>query len=317
MRDVTLEIPDGKRVGLIGQSGCGKTTLAKTILRLNYKSSHPLDSGSVIYRNQPLHHLSPSKFRPYRFKMQMIYQDPFTSLNQKMTVENLLAETIKLKNPKLSRKNTQGKIRELANEFSIHLDQLNKRPPSLSGGECRRVGIARVMALEPEFLIADEPVASLDASIKDQIMELLVKRVNTLLTISHDLRIISKYSNMVVVMYAGTIMEIIHKDNLVQSAHTPGFQFFHPYTKVLERSIIYFHQKHADLPDIPDETITNGHENGKGSNITFLGCPYANQCQLLNQLPDESAHICLKKVPPLRWHSTSANLIACHHVFND
>lgn len=316
LRDVTLEIPEGQRIGLIGESGCGKTTLAKTILHLNYKSSHPLDSGSITYRDKPLHNLSPAQFRPYRFKMQMIYQDPFTSLNQKMTVEKLLVETLKLKHPRARKKELQSRMMVLASEFSIHPNQLNKRPPNLSGGECRRVGIARVMALEPDFLIADEPVASLDASIKDQIMELLVKRVSTLLTISHDLRIISKYSNMVVVMYAGSIMEIIHEDNTVESIHTPGFQFFHPYSKVLERSIIYFNQKNATLPDLKDETVTNSNGTGNGATTPLLGCPYANHCALIEKLSPDSATKCTREVPPLQWHATFANLIACHHQSN-
>ena len=312
LRDISLEIPEGKRVGLIGESGCGKTTLAKTILHLNSHTHHPKDNGKVYYRNNAVHHLSRREFRSYRVKLQLIYQDPFTSLNQKMTIENILAEAIRLKHPRLSKSDAKEKIYKLAEEYSIHHNQLQKRATTLSGGECRRVGIARVMALEPDFLIADEPVASLDASIKDQIMELLVSRVKTLMTISHDLRVISKYSNMVVVMYSGTITEIIHKDETVKSVYTPGFQFFHPYSKVLENSILYFNEKHAGLTGLADTADIS--ETNNGLDVPETSCPYLNHCPIVRELDSKQKNLCKNSVPQLKWHKQAANLIACHHA---
>ncbi len=308
LKGISFTISEGEKVGIVGESGCGKTTLAKTILNLHDK--HTEDTGSIMFRGNDIHNLASKAFRPLRSELQIMYQDPFTSLNQKMSVEGILIEALKQKYAGKRKKELLPKVRNLMQTYRIQVQNINKRPSKLSGGECRRVGIARVMALEPSFLIADEPVASLDASIKDQIMQLLVSKVNTLLTISHDMRIIQKYVDKIVVLYAGMIVEI--SERIVNAVpNEQQFKFYHPYSKSLLESVAYFNSKSKRV-DIPVHKL-NG-ENGMSSGSKSKGCPFIAHCPKVVEYSSDLQDICRRTQPTLKNHENGFNATACHYV---
>lgn len=223
--DVSFEIQKGETFGLVGESGSGKSTLGRTILRL-YEPT----SGKIYFGDVEITSLTKAELKKMRPKMQMIYQDPYSSLNPRLTVFDIIAEPLKehrYKNPK-------ERVLELLEAVGLSEEHAKKYPDELSGGQCQRIAIARALALNPEFIVLDEPTSALDVSVQAQVLNLLEtlqKELElTYLFISHDLGVVRYLANRVGVMYLGKIVEM---GNIDQVFETPK----HPYTKMLLDSI--------------------------------------------------------------------------------
>jgi oligopeptide transport system ATP-binding protein len=221
---VTLDILEGETLGLVGESGCGKSTLGRAILRLTDSTK-----GQVLYRSHDLARLSRREMRAQRRHLQIIFQDPYASLNPRMTVGQIVGEP--LDTFKLARgREAEQRVQELMETVGLSKRFINRYPHEFSGGQCQRIGIARALAVDPQFIVADEPISALDVSIQAQIMNLLqrLKREKNLtyLFISHDLRAIRHVSDRVAVMYLGKLVELADAKAIYQDP-------LMPYTKAL------------------------------------------------------------------------------------
>ena len=203
---VSFRVPQGKTVGLVGESGSGKTTIGRSIVKLN-----PITAGTIQYRDHTISSLTRKAFFPYRKKIQMIFQDPFNSLNPRMTVEAILAEPLTIHFPKMTRQQRRQRSAELLDQVGLERRHLERYPHEFSGGQRQRIGIARSLAVEPEFIICDEPVSALDVSVQAAIVNLLQdlqERLGlTYLFIAHDLAVVEHISDEVLVMTEGKIVE--------------------------------------------------------------------------------------------------------------
>jgi oligopeptide transport system ATP-binding protein len=221
---VSLDIYPGETLGLVGESGCGKSTLGRALLRL----TEPTD-GHVFYRGRDLAQLSKSAMREQRRHLQMIFQDPYASLNPRMTVGQIIAEPVETFRL-ASGKNVDRRVQELMETVGLSKRFIKRYPHEFSGGQRQRIGIARALAVDPDFIVADEPISALDVSIQAQIMNLLERLQReknlTYLFISHDLRAIRHVSDRVAVMYLGKLVEIA-------DAKTIYYEPLMPYTKAL------------------------------------------------------------------------------------
>ena len=226
--DVSIEVNEGKTLGLVGESGCGKSTVGLILVRL-------LDptSGEVNYRGKNIFSLKGREKKNLRRKMQIIFQDPYSTLNPKKVIKSILSEPYIIHGVR-DRKIIEKKITKLLEMVGIAQNILTKYPHELSGGKRQTIGIARALALEPEFIVCDEPVSSLDVSVQAQILNLLIdlqKKLNlTYLFISHDLSVVKHVSQRIAVMYLGKIFEIAETDELFNNP-------LHPYTKALLSAI--------------------------------------------------------------------------------
>ncbi|MFP3090661.1 ATP-binding cassette domain-containing protein [Treponema sp. TIM-1] len=221
---VDLDILQGETLGLVGESGCGKSTLARTIIRL-YKP----DGGDVFFDGVNLAKMSDRSLRPYRKNLQMIFQDPYSSLNPRMSVHDTLAEAIRFHRV-CGKKHMEEKIKEVMDMVGLTPDAADRLPSEFSGGQRQRIGIARAIVLNPRIIIADEPVSALDVSIQAQVINLLADlqtKLNlTMLFISHDLRVVRHIAGRVAVMYLGKIIELARTGEIFANPQ-------HPYTEVL------------------------------------------------------------------------------------
>jgi oligopeptide/dipeptide ABC transporter ATP-binding protein len=226
--EVSFSIFRGETLGLVGETGCGKSTLGRCILRLLEPSS-----GEIIMDGRDILRVPLSEFKPYRRRMQIVFQDPFASLNPRKNAYAILEEPLIIhgeKNPRVRRE----KIEEMAARVGLEVRSLSNYPHEFSGGQRQRIGIARALILQPEFVVCDEPVSALDVSIQAQILNLLVELQETMhltyLFISHDLSVVRHISNRIAVMYMGKIVEIADKEAIFA---TP----LHPYTRALLTSV--------------------------------------------------------------------------------
>ena len=226
VEDVSLQIQRGETFGLVGESGCGKSTIGRTLLRL-YEPT----SGQIFFEGSDI---TKANMRPYRKKMQIVFQDPYASLDPRMTVGDIVGEPLDIYHAYESKAERREKILELLNLVGLNSEHMNRYPHEFSGGQRQRVSIARSMALRPDFMVCDEPISALDVSIQAQVinmlMELQQKLNMTYLFIAHDLNVVRHISRRVGVMYLGSLVEVCDANELYKNP-------LHPYTQALLSAI--------------------------------------------------------------------------------
>ncbi len=232
VNSVSFDIEEGETLSVVGESGCGKSTLARTVIRL-YKPN----SGEILYRGNDISKLNDKEMLPYRKKMQMVFQDPYASLNPRMKVKTILEEPVRFHNPQLSQKDVEMKVIEVMEQVGISPQWANRFPHEFSGGQRQRISLARALVVDPEFIVADEPISALDVSIQAQVLNLMMdlqeQRKLTYLFISHDLSVVEHISSRVAVMYLGSLCELAPAEELFENPK-------HPYTQALLSSIPNF-----------------------------------------------------------------------------
>lgn len=290
--NVSFSIGKGETMGLVGESGCGKTTIGRTILKLY----EPTD-GQILYNGTNITRFNDKEMKPFRRKMQMIFQDPYTSLDPRKTVMDIIAEPIRFMNIKQGKEITD-RVRELVELVGLKPDHINRYPHEFSGGQRQRIGIARALAAEPEFIVCDEPISALDVSIQAQIInileELQEKYKFTYLFISHDLAMVRHISNQVGVMYLGNLLEYAQADELYE-------HMLHPYTKALISA-----EPIAD-PDLAASSQRIVLEGDVSSPINPKNeCPFCSRCSYVRD-------ICRQEKPELK-KINDCHYVACHLI---
>ena len=224
VENVTFEIPEGEILGLVGESGSGKTTLGRSIIRLIEPSE-----GEIFYNNKNIINFSDAEMRKLRKDFQIIFQDPYASLDPRKKVFNIIAQGLKI-HTNMNKQEIYDKVSSTLKDVGLQEEHLNRYPHEFSGGQRQRIGIARALVLDPKFIIADEPVSALDVTIQAQILNLILelkeKYSLTILFISHDLSVINQIADRVMVMYLGHLVEVASTKNLFSKPR-------HPYTKSL------------------------------------------------------------------------------------
>jgi oligopeptide/dipeptide ABC transporter ATP-binding protein len=288
--DVSFEIKKGETLGLVGESGCGKSTLGRTILRLLEKTE-----GNVFFQGHDLYSYKKEQLRRLRPKMQIIFQDPYSSLNPRMTVEHIIGEAL-IDHGILPQKEVRDKVIETIKDCGLAPYHIKRYPHEFSGGQRQRIGIARALILNPEFIVADEPVSALDVSIQSQIINMLgdlqQQRGFSYLFISHDLSVVKHISHRVGVMYLGSLVEMATKQELYSH---PA----HPYTKALLSAV-----------PIPDPTLKRQRILLQGDTPSPAnpppGCKFHTRCSYVTPR-------CKEEVPEYR-EIGNEHFVACHNI---
>jgi peptide/nickel transport system ATP-binding protein len=288
---VDLDVAQGETVGLVGESGCGKSTLARVVARI-----HEPTAGSVIFHGQDIAHAAQSRIRPLRRHMQMVFQDPYASLNPRMTVADILGEPLRVHSITNSEADTQKRIGELLDVVGLSSRAGARYPHEFSGGQRQRISIARALSVRPDFIIADEPISALDVNIQAQIINLLIDLQErfglTYLFIAHDLAVVRHISDRVVVLYLGKVAEVASADELFARP-------LHPYTRYLISAV-----------PIPDAAVEKRRKRLplQGEPPSALNPP--SGCRFRTRCPIAKA-ICADVMPPVVEHRPG-HFAACH-----
>jgi oligopeptide transport system ATP-binding protein len=288
--DVSFALRPGETLGLVGESGCGKSTLGRTVLRLLEPNA-----GKIFFEGQDITAISQRTLRPLRRRMQIIFQDPFGSLNPRITVRSTLAEALRIHRLVSGAGEEEAALRSLLDRVGLRPEALERYPHEFSGGQRQRIGIARALAVQPRFIVADEAVSALDVSIQAQIVNLLMDLQDELglsyLFISHDLKIVEHVSHNVAVMYLGRIVELLPRDKLERDVK-------HPYTQALRAAVPELDPSkrrlrillHGDVPSPLDPP---------------RGCAFHPRCPIMKP------GLCDVERPELR-ELEPAHRVACH-----
>ena len=293
--DVSFDVYTGETLGLVGESGCGKSTTGRTVLQL-YKAT----SGSITFEGQELTTMKPDDLRKMRRRMQMIFQDPFASLNPRMSVGNIIAEPLRVHKVYENKQEMLEYVEDLMQKVGLNPYYVNRYPHEFSGGQRQRIGIARALALKPSFIVADEPISALDVSIQAQVVNLLEDLQSefnlTYLFIAHDLSMVRHICDRVAVMYLGKIVEFGPIDEVYENPQ-------HPYTQSLLSAV-----------PVPDPEIERSREriilSGDVPSPARppLGCNFNTRC------PVAVPGICFQEPDPALLEVSPGHWAACHRV---
>ncbi|HIV63131.1 MAG TPA: ATP-binding cassette domain-containing protein [Candidatus Butyricicoccus avistercoris] len=296
--DVSFEIYKGETLGMVGESGCGKTTCGRTTIGLYDKTD-----GKVLFKGKDVHAMTGKEKFAFKKDVQMVFQDPYSSLNPRMTVADIIGEGIDIHKLAKNKKERQEMIYKYLELVGLNKEHANRFVHEFSGGQRQRIGIARALAVQPEFMVLDEPISALDVSIQAQIVNLLIdlqkKMGLTYLFVAHDLSMVKHISDRVAVLYLGTLVELTTSEELYKNPK-------HPYTKALLSAI-----------PIPDPKIEAQNDKTKirlqgevPSPInTKAGCKFASRCQYATEN-------CEKQMPQLKDIGNN-HFVACHRLTGD
>lgn len=289
--NVSFQIKKGETFGIVGESGCGKSTLGRTIIGL-YKASN----GQILYNDTNMENISEKDTFSFRRKMQMIFQDPYASLNPRSTVREILAEPLEIHGVYHTKEEKNARIDELLESVGLNREHGNRFPHEFSGGQRQRIGIARALALEPEFIIADEPISALDVSVQAQVVNLL-KRLQrekqlTYLFIAHDLSMVKQISDRIGVMYLGNLVELTDSKELYSNP-------LHPYTQALLSAIPI---PDPDIEDKRERIILKGELPSPVNPPS--GCVFRTRCP-------HAMDICANDKPAWQQRE-NGHFVACH-----
>lgn len=293
--DVTFHINKGETFGLVGESGCGKSTIGRTIMGLYQKTA-----GNVLFGNSNVHELTEKELFILRRQMQMIFQDPYASLNPRSTVREVISEPMEVHQLYKRKREQNEKVYQLLEEVGLNREHANRYPHEFSGGQRQRIGIARALALDPDFIIADEPISALDVSVQAQVVNLLKQLQEekglTFLFIAHDLSMVKQISDRIGVMYLGRLVELTSSKTLYE-------QPLHPYTQALLSAI--------PIPD-PDVEASRERIILRGELPSPInppsGCVFRTRCPF-------AMEVCKKKKP--KWKEVDDNHFVACHLFNN
>ncbi len=287
---VSFDVREGETLGIVGESGCGKSTLARGILQLI-----PSTSGEVMWRGSDLRTLDSKNLRTVRKEIQIIFQDPFASLDPRMTIGEIIAEPLRIHHARMTKADRRNAVTAIMADVGLLPEQINRYPHEFSGGQAQRIGIARAMILRPKLIVCDEPVSALDVSVQAQIINLLMALQSrfrlSLIFISHDLGVVRHVSHRTMVLYLGKVMEIAHCEDIYARSR-------HPYTRSLISAIP------IPDPDLQRARLATILEGDPPSPLASRsGCLFRSRCR-------HSVDICATETPPLELVS-EGHQVAC------